>query len=380
MGKSVRTIPVRGHRDRAEAVAREIEAQIRAGRFAPPRRLPSERALARRHNTGLRTVQNALRMLEDRGLIYRIERSGTFVRGEGMRLDEPARHTKLRCVNFIEHIWPYPSTLELVSLDHRIGYSSVLDNHEVHMRFVVCPEEKEHYEELLSPRFAPDEQGCVLVRRTDPSVLRWLRDRGIPHVVQHYWPYLTDGLPPHHRVYINRHGAAFHAVRHLFDLGHRRIGFVGATGPPASGQIMYPGYHAAFVSLGLPVRREDLLDVHVTIPEKAEQPCEAYLRRPDRPSAIVCQNDATAIGCLRAARRLGIAVPEELSVTGFDDFPEAANADPPLTTFENPRRLEATTAVELLLAVAAGQFDDYQTRILECRLVPRKSVGPWHGP
>jgi LacI family transcriptional regulator len=101
-----------------------------------------------------------------------------------------------------------------------------------------------------------------------------------------------------------------------------------------------------------------------------------YLKDPNRPTGIFAGTDAVAIAILQAAPGMGIRVPEDLSAVGFNDQPEAATSTPPLTTMSGPRRLLAQTAVETVFAAGQGKFDSFQTKILTCRLVVRRSTAP----
>ena len=101
------------------------------------------------------------------------------------------------------------------------------------------------------------------------------------------------------------------------------------------------------------------------------------LRSPNRPPAIFCSTDDQAIGVLRAAREVGLRVPEDLAVAGFDDVPEAALADPPLTTVASDRDAMARAAVDLVLddSLMVPGSDTERVRKFESRLVVRRSCG-----
>jgi LacI family transcriptional regulator len=100
------------------------------------------------------------------------------------------------------------------------------------------------------------------------------------------------------------------------------------------------------------------------------------LRRAERPIAIFAGSDPQALGVLRAARRLGIVVPEELSVIGYDNLPVASWADPELTTVNQPLREMADAATRMLLDMARGA-EPASTRIdLVTELVVRMSTAP----
>jgi LacI family xylobiose transport system transcriptional regulator len=99
-----------------------------------------------------------------------------------------------------------------------------------------------------------------------------------------------------------------------------------------------------------------------------------------RPSAILAMSDAMAIGAIRAAGDLGLAVPDDLSVVGFDDIDLAQHIDPPLTTVHQPVRRKGETAARLLLSQIDGTAGGEPAHErLDTRLVIRASTGPLGG-
>ena len=362
-----------------DEVAHILRQNIRFGEYSPHSRFPSERTLAESFEVSVRVMRKAIQQLVDEGILYRIERSGTFVRG----IPPPAEEgtpAPFRCLNVIQQkILPPPPAdlLDFVQADYLAGYTEVLDPYDIRMRFMICPDNEEAYETLLSPRYALKEQACIIDGVRSAPLFNWLHEKRIPFVLLQRCQDDTSFLPPHHGVYINRNGAGFKAVQYLLNLGHERIGFLGTTIPDRHRRLItYRGFEAGLIAAGLFPRQEYTVHVHTDRPGDALGPAMKLLGRKDRPTAVVCQNDGTALGVLEAARKLGIRVPEELSVIGFNDQPEAALADPPLTTFANPRRQLARAAVEILLSVVEDEFDTYRTQILECELVVRESVAP----
>jgi LacI family transcriptional regulator len=105
------------------------------------------------------------------------------------------------------------------------------------------------------------------------------------------------------------------------------------------------------------------------------------LRSPERPPAIFCSTDDQAIGVLRAAREAGLRVPEDLAVAGYDDVPEAAFVDPPLTTVASDRDAMARAAVDLVLddSLMVPGSDTERVRKFPSRLVIRRSCGCGEG-
>jgi LacI family transcriptional regulator len=163
------------------------------------------------------------------------------------------------------------------------------------------------------------------------------------------------------------------AVQHLLELGHRRIGMV--TGRPdlISAQLREQGYREAHAAAGLPVD-EALLEPGGFEPEPASQAARALLTMPDPPTAIFAGNDLSALVTLEVAAELGIDVPRRLSVVGFDNIPESALAQPPLTTVQQPIRQMGRDSIAMLVALIAGEELTETHRTLETTLVVRSST------
>lgn len=174
------------------------------------------------------------------------------------------------------------------------------------------------------------------------------------------------------------HGAQL-ATRHLLDHGHPYVACLGGLestpelGDPVTDHV--DGWRRAMTEAGhrtegrlfpAPYNRYDAYRIALRL-----------LSGPDRPPALMCATDDQAIGVLRAARELGIDVPGELAVAGFDDVKEAALTDPPLTTVSSDREAMARAAVDLVLADAqrmAGARAD-RIRQFPVRLQVRRSCG-----
>jgi LacI family transcriptional regulator len=153
----------------------------------------------------------------------------------------------------------------------------------------------------------------------------------------------------------NLHGALL-ATRHLLDLGHRRIGFLGGRPDLESSRLREAGYRQALTEAGVPVD-PDLLRVAGYQRDGADAPTTALLALPEPPTAIFAANDLSAMGILDTARRHAVRVPEDLSVIGFDDIPESAATTPPLTTVRQDLRRIGAEAVHLLLGLLDGGPD-----------------------
>ncbi|NJP49324.1 LacI family transcriptional regulator [Streptomyces sp. SBST2-5] len=163
------------------------------------------------------------------------------------------------------------------------------------------------------------------------------------------------------------------ATRHLIELGHTRIGAISGPTQMMCSRARVDGYRAALETAGLPVDPALILtgDFHH---EAGYRQGLALLRREDRPTAVFAGNDLQALGCYEAARELGLRIPEDVSVVGFDDLPVARWVGPPLTTVRQPLTEMAEAAAKLVLDLAKGA-DQTATRVeLATSLVVRSST------
>lgn len=165
------------------------------------------------------------------------------------------------------------------------------------------------------------------------------------------------------------------ATQHLLTLGHRRIGYIG--GPPGSGcnQARLHGYRAALENAGIPADPELVQNEHFRY-DVGLRAGARLLDLPERPTAVVGGSDTIALGVLEAARLRGLRVPEDLSVTGFDDTELARMASPPLTVVRQPLREMGRVAVKTVLQMAAGEALDSHHVELATELVVRSTTAP----
>jgi LacI family transcriptional regulator, xylobiose transport system transcriptional regulator len=165
------------------------------------------------------------------------------------------------------------------------------------------------------------------------------------------------------------------ATRHLLDLGHRRIGII--TGPEnmLAATARLSGYRAALDTAGVAIEpelvrpgefhhRDGLVEGRV------------LLSLPDRPTAIFASSDLHAMGVYEAARSLGVAIPGDLSVVGYDDLRIAQWAGPPLTTIHVPLAAMAEQAVRLIMRMRDEPDLAFSRIDIDTSLVVRESTAP----
>ena len=202
-----------------------------------------------------------------------------------------------------------------------------------------------------------------------PELLEFLRQRGLPCV--HVMTLTTD--PRMTCVGFDNAGAMSQAVRYLLDLGHRRIAMLaGVTRDKDRAAARVEGVRRALRVAGLGLTPRQLVERPYGIAAARDGLRELMAVRPP-PTALVCGNDVLAFGALLEAQRLGIAVPQALSIVGFDDLELAHHVQPALTTVHVPAQEMWRTAADRLIAALRGEAVPHATEI-EVSLVVREST------
>ncbi|QRP48192.1 LacI family DNA-binding transcriptional regulator [Amycolatopsis sp. FDAARGOS 1241] len=212
--------------------------------------------------------------------------------------------------------------------------------------------------------------------------LQTVHDRGLPLVVIDQ-PLLPDTA----RVGCDDRGGAALAARHLLELGHRRFAILSAPrlsdGPSGLESARASSFHgtrerlAGYLSA---LSEAGISDVAVSeapwlSADTARASAVELLHRSPRPTALLCMSDQLALAAVAAARQLGLHVPSDVSVVGFDDTPQAAWAEPPLTTVRQDLAGKGRTAGELALHLLDGGAPPPPV-VLPVSLIRRNSTAP----
>jgi LacI family transcriptional regulator len=168
------------------------------------------------------------------------------------------------------------------------------------------------------------------------------------------------------------------AMRHLFDLGHRRIAFMKGQQFSVDSNYRWQATLDAAKELGIKVLPELTIELRANSwsPELGYEPVKLFVARKRDFTAIFCFNDTAAIGAMRALGEAGLRIPEDVSVIGFDDIMSAAYQRPSLTTIRQPLRAMGTIAARTLLEKIAHPEDNFPEEIvMGPELVVRESSG-----
>jgi LacI family transcriptional regulator len=257
---------------------------------------------------------------------------------------------------------------------HDLGYAILLCN------AADDPERESEYLDLLVDRWV---DGVIIAASSLGGRHReWLADAPLPIVLVNS-PDQDIGMST---IASDNHAGGALAAGHLAELGHRRIGLIGAPPRNVDGPARLAGAHDALRAAGIDDRA-----IHVAAEDAGvmggESAASEILRRDPGVTGLVAYNDLMAIGAMRAIRAGGRRVPGDVSVTGFDDVDLAAFVDPPLTTIAQSTAEMGLWAVdELMRTISRAARDTDRPRatgaesavhlVLPVRLVVRGSTGP----
>jgi LacI family transcriptional regulator len=244
-----------------------------------------------------------------------------------------------------------------------------------HMTLIIEDFARAEASGAFEPLFRRFLSGVILATATtDSRVAAALQEAGVPIVLA---VRSVDGIDVD-CVQVDNVMAGELAARHLIALGHRRIGF--AMGPmnTSTSRERLAGARRALEAARLPLL-EELIVAGAYTHASGYSSAAQLLAMEAPPSAIMCGNDTVAIGALEAARRHGVAVPERLSVIGFDDTPMAGWAMIGLTTVRQPMAEMAALAATRLAERIADPAMPARRDLLPVSLIQRGSTGPAPG-
>lgn len=175
------------------------------------------------------------------------------------------------------------------------------------------------------------------------------------------------------RIFVDNEQGAFSATRHLIENGHRRIAYIGGPADLTTVTERRAGFVAAMRSAGLLVDPE-LVAMGSFAAEASRLATHRFLGLPRPPTAIFASSDYIAIGAFTALREAGRAIPDDISLVGFDDMPIGALLTPPLTAVRQPVETLGRLGFQTLFALLNGEPATPLTR-LPVELIRRHSVG-----
>ena len=363
------------------SISRQLATEIAAGKHQATGRLPSEDQLARRFEVARSTIGRALRDLQQQGLIVRRAGSGTYVRREAARAETVLDGMpqlglivpNLHRVRIFE-----PICGEIANLAYAHDYGLWWGKNPYPDRKAELTVEEA---EALCERFIERHVAGVFFvpfgrpaewEAANQSITERLRQAGIPVV-------LLDrdiGLFPQRSaldlIGVDNYAGGYAMAEHLLRLGVRQLACV--TRPLAAPTVdaRFAGARAALLDHGL-----DVPQPFVLRGDPADVKFVRGLAHARQPEAILCSGDVLAAELMQALARLGIQVPRDLRLVGFDNLALASLLTVPLTTMEQPCRDIAITAFNAMRERIADPTLPPRALLLTPRLVIRESCGAY---
>ena len=235
-----------------------------------------------------------------------------------------------------------------------------------------CSYRPELEEEQIRSLVARGADALLLIGQSRPAATyQFLARRNIPYVLA--WAHKKDSQ--HCYIGFDNQAAAQTITRQVLELGHRNLGvIVGLTRNNDRARDRITGIEHAIADYGAQTAPLQVIEAEYTFQEGAKA-LDQLLANPSPPTAVICGNDVLAVGAVKRAKQLGLAVPEDLSITGFADIEVSELIDPELTTVHVPHREMGIAAAKSLIAMLKTQTP-VESHLLETRIVNRQSLGP----
>jgi GntR family transcriptional regulator of arabinose operon len=349
----------------ASDLAARLRERIRGGGFSLGAPLPTERKLAEQFAISRGTVRRALRLLQREHLIVRQQGRGTFVTSSLDSGPPKNLHIGLLGLMLYDVEYGFTGLVEgACAAAGRRGYA------------VTTGSVQNTAEELQSVRaFIRDNALGVVLAPRSPDARAYYRELIHENIAVVLVDMCIPDCREDHVLIDNAYGIQL-ATRHLIELGHRRIAYLAYD----YAQDDYPpivaerrrGFVETCRQAG--IAANDLVEIDK---DRFREKLRQFLNRTDRPTGIIAYNDTWAVRVIKMARELGLSVPGDLSVVGFDDSTLVPRGDLPLTTI-NPERAEmGAAAMDLLIAkIEHPKSTPSRGILITPRLVIRHSTAP----
>ena len=323
-------------------------------------KLPGERVLAKELNVSYMTVRKAIAELTEEGVLQKFTTKGTFVSSKkispkltnniGFFLDEDIKEGISS---------PYYSLVfkALEKAVKRNGYNMLLFSDFDDLNPLKNQKKIDGVIICCFPRL---EDRIQEIKKYVPIVLldNIASDKSLPSIT------------------IDNYNSCSRSTEYLWSLGHRRIGFISGLLDSDVCKDRLLGYTSALSRLGSEEDKSLIYKGDYSY-GSGEKGGKYFVSLPQPATAIICANDSMAIGAMKVIREMGLRIPEDISVIGFDDIEVSSRVFPTLTTNAAPIKEMADKSVEILLSEIDGNNMEYQHVILPAQLVKRDSCIPY---
>ncbi len=298
-------------------------------------KLPGERVLASQLGISYMTIRKAIDNLVEQGYLYRIPTKGTYVADRSKNTRKETHNIGYFLDSSIKDglTSPYYSLIfnALEKEAAKRGYSLIYFSNISEENSV---QKMKKIDGAIVSCFPRIENVIQEIKRLVPVVLidNASFDKSIPSII------------------IDNFNAVADSVNYLCSLGHERIGFITGLEDSDVGNNRLAGYRYGLKSRGIHENPEYIFKGDYTY-ETGKEGLRHLLSLDNAPTAIMCANDSMALGAMKEANRLGMSVPDDVSIVGFDDITVASQINPPLTTVAAPIDKIAALSVDMIHAL-----------------------------
>jgi GntR family transcriptional regulator of arabinose operon len=345
----------------------EIKEKILSGKIRPGDKMASENELAANYSISRHTVRKALAILENEGYITAEHGKGTFC-SERMKHRRDSRNIAVVTTYISDYIFPrLIQGMDKVLTEQ--GYSIILKN---------TGNSRQKEAQCLEDILTKDVDGLIVEPSKSQILCRnmhlyeQLDEFHIPYVfIQGRYPQMKQKPT----ILMDDEKGCYLVTKYLIELGHRHI--VGIfKADDSQGAERHKGYAKALQQAGMPYLPDQVIWFHTE--DRKVKPAvmtKMMLDQGSQMDAIVCYNDQIALEVMKTLEDMGKKVPEDISVTGYDDSVIAENGPTPLTTIAHPQEKLGEMAAELLLEQIQGisEEDSKVQRMIDPELIIRSS-------
>ncbi|MBO4457761.1 MAG: GntR family transcriptional regulator [Butyrivibrio sp.] len=345
-------------------IKEKLKALILEEEIKPGEKMPSENVLSERYGVSRQTVRKAISDLVNEGYVYAVQGSGTYC-SDASRFKKDSKDIAVVMTYLSDYIFPKViSGIDSVLSDN--GYSIVLKHtNNSRTREIKCLEEL--IEKNIDGIIIEPSKSNVFCKHKD--LYDKLDKYGIPYVfIQGYYSVMED--KPH--VLMDDEKGTYLLTKYLIDLGHKNILGVFKS-DDVQGQNRHKGYAKALADSGIAYDPENVIWFYTE--DRAVHPyvnLQNMIRSGKEIDSIVAYNDQIAYHLIKALNELGVKVPEDISITGYDNSLTAGSSELRLTTITHPQQELGKIAAEMLLKMIRGEAVEKRV-IIEPELIEGNS-------
>jgi DNA-binding LacI/PurR family transcriptional regulator/DNA-binding transcriptional regulator YhcF (GntR family) len=360
-----------------EVIINYLEKQIADGVYDNNVRLPTEASLSEMFNVSRITTRRALDELELKGLIVRRQGSGSYLSGNAKKtksMETFSGSSDNGGDNTVSFIFPYGSlggrVIEIVQ-----GASDVLETHGYHLVLHNSRTDEQIEREIMQKLIKTGTRGIIFYPNNDTTNIDLLYQIWLQK-----FPFIVIDKKIHDipicGVCSDNFTGSYELTRKLIANGHVNIAcfyYVDLVGTSSVRERFF-GYCSALRDGGIPVNLDYVINyekITIQTDKKREEIIAELLE--SGVTAVVTQNDYTALDIIDICNRLNIKIPNQLSIVGFDNVPQSEYTKPPLTTVEQDFAAIGRIAAETIIAqIEEKHFETEQ--IIPCKIIERKSI------